>query len=134
MTEEFDSWLRDDERREEFRLNVACSLFIEVMSPVPGDTSPSRVVQCETLDLSANGAQVALPDKLTPGALLPLIIEVGDKRFDLMCDVMWCREGTLSLAQGAETLYLAGIRFVESDDLAYVEWKESVAERLLDDL
>ncbi len=65
-----------------------------------------------------------LPEEETPearDALLPASVSLGNHNepFTLMVEVVWCRPN--------ESGFLVGVRIIESDETAYVEWVEAVA-------
>lgn len=82
-----------DEKREEARLNVAASIFIETVSSEPGTNQEAQVVECECVDLSANGLQVLVPQSLISGAIHTLIIELDNdsKHYRLTAEVKWVK-------------------------------------------
>lgn len=122
MSEDFDSWLRPDERREEIRLSTICRIFLHV--PVEEDDEIPQEYQeideCETIDFSSNGVQVRLSKPLVQGAILPVFVDVNGESFSLICEVMWCREDKDSAG------YLVGLHLLDSDDSSAIEWKEAM--------
>ena len=49
----------NDEKRQETRLSAQETLFLELSLPNASDQSP-QVMICSTIDISANGVQVAM--------------------------------------------------------------------------
>lgn len=106
-----------DEKREEARLNVAASIYIETESKEPGSAKEATVVECECVDLSANGLQVLVPQPLTSGAIHTLIIDLHNenKEYRLTAEVKWVK------AYQAD--YLTGLMLYDSEGTEIIDWK-----------
>lgn len=106
-----------DEKRVEARLNVDADIYIETISREPGDDRPAHVVQCECVDLSANGLQAFVEEPLTTGAIHSLIIDIPaqNKNYRLTAEVRWVRPH--------ESDYLTGLMLYDSDGTEIVDWK-----------
>ncbi|MAA63445.1 MAG: pilus assembly protein PilZ [Alteromonadaceae bacterium] len=118
------------DQRSEFRLSARAMAHIELESPEPDLATPGPdILSCYTTDLSATGVRLISKLKLPLGALLPVTIELarGDssERFPLMMEVVWCR------AQGSAS-WNVGLKILESDDTALVEWLDLVARAMED--
>jgi hypothetical protein len=90
MSDDFDSWLRPDERREEIRLSTLCRVYLHVPDAeetegLQADAPEPGVEECETIDFSSNGVQVRLSKSLVQGAILPVLVYVNNERFSLIC-------------------------------------------------
>lgn len=106
-----------DEKREEARLNIAASIFIETVSSEPGSNHDAQVVECECVDLSANGLQVLVPQSLINGAIHTLIIEIDndDKVYRLTAEVKWVKP--------FKSDFLTGLMLYDSDGTTIIDWK-----------
>ncbi len=106
-----------DEKREEARLNVAASIFIETVSSEPHSNQEAHVVECECVDLSANGLQVLVPEPLISGAIHTLIIEIDndDKVYRLIAEVKWVKP--------YKSEFLTGLMLYDSDGTEIIDWK-----------
>ncbi|MCL7944548.1 PilZ domain-containing protein [Marinobacter sp. ATCH36] len=112
------------DNRSEYRLTASAKVTIELESSVPDDAgnSPERSLISRTSDLSAGGIRLATSEPLTAGAILPAWVNLEDvsEPFRLMVEVVWCRSAD---AGG----WLVGLRILESDGTACLEWVEAVA-------
>ncbi|WP_148862664.1 PilZ domain-containing protein [Marinobacter fonticola] len=118
------------EQRREFRLTGRVTVELELESPDPEESGQPHVLTCYTSDLSATGIRVVAREPATEGAIIPAYIELeraGEKAaYTLMVEVVWCR------AQD-DGLWQVGLRVLESDDTAVLEWLETMAQALEDD-
>lgn len=122
MTEEFDEWLRPDERREEVRLNSHCIVYLQIPDStlIQSGSTDFPVEACHTLDFSTNGVQIKTTKPLVQDAILSIVVEVNGEVFSLISEVMWCRP------DHQEGGFLVGLHFLVSDDSSTIEWKESM--------
>lgn len=106
-----------DEKREEARLNVSASIFIETVSREPDSTQEAKVVECECVDLSANGLQVLVPESLSKGAIHTLIIEIDNdvKVYRLIAEVKWVKP--------YKSDFLTGLMLYDSEGTEIIDWK-----------
>lgn len=121
MSEDYDHWLRPDERREEIRLSTLCRVYLHVPDERDLEADHSdEIEECETIDFSSNGVQVRLSRALVQGAILPVLVYVNEERFSLISEVMWCRKDQAGAG------YLVGLHLLDSDDSSSIEWKEAM--------
>jgi hypothetical protein len=122
--EELKKYFDIDEKRVEARLNVDADIYIETISREPGDDRPAHVVQCECVDLSANGLQGLLEESLTQGAIHSLIIDIPsqNKNYRLTAEVRWVRP--------YKSDYLTGLLLYDSDGTEIVDWKFLISKYL----
>ncbi len=115
--EDYKKYFDVDEKRVEARLNVGADIYIETVSREPGDSRPAHVVQCECVDLSANGLQAYVYEPLTEGAIHSLIIDVPDhgKNYRLTAEVRWVKPHKGD--------FLTGLLLYDSDGTEIVDWK-----------
>lgn len=113
----------DQDKRQESRLITQETLFLELSLPNESEQTPKMVV-CSTVDISANGLQVAMDDTLPAGSIHQLGIELENppQRFHLVGEVKWCRPRENSG-------FLIGFALYESDDTDIEAWKQAMAER-----
>lgn len=106
-----------DEKREEARLNVPASIFIETVSREPGSNQEAKVVECDCVDLSANGLQVLVPESLSSGAIHTLIIELNNeaKVYRLTAEVKWVKP--------YKSDFLTGLMLYDSEGTEIIDWK-----------
>lgn len=111
------------DQREEYRLAGRVGVAIEVEAAQPG--LPARILQGSSRDISASGVSLNAPEALPEGALLPVTLTLDQEEpFTLMGEVRWCEPRP----EGPG--YRIGLTLLDSDDTAYLEWKEAMA-RLL---
>ncbi len=91
-----------EQKRKQPRLIVERTIFIELVSPHLGNSTPGKVARCKTLDISCDGLRVNLEQELTVGAILQIGVE---------------------LPESNDTLYLAGeVRWSKSNEAAPPDW------------
>lgn len=114
---EYKKYFNVDEKREEARLNVAANIYIETVSKEPGSSQEAVVVECECVDLSANGLQVLVPESLKQGAIHTLIIELDkdSKNYRLTAEVKWVKP--------YKSDFLTGLMLYDSEGTAIIDWK-----------
>lgn len=114
---EYKKYFNVDEKREEARLNVAANIYIETVSKEPGSSQEAVVVECECVDLSANGLQVLVPESLKQGAIHTLIIELDkdSKNYRLTAEVKWVKPH--------KSDFLTGLMLYDSEGTAIIDWK-----------
>ncbi|AZZ91777.1 PilZ domain-containing protein [Hahella sp. KA22] len=121
----------DDNQRTEPRLPHNEVIYVEIMTPgaVESDDLNPAVRATETVDISANGLQVRIPEALRVGAILQICIlreKTGDK-FHLTAEVKWRKRlpGTYG--------YMTGLAFFESEETSIAEWKLAVSAMFSDE-
>lgn len=120
--------IKDDDRREESRLNRSAVLFVETVSASPGSHEGPVVVACKTLDFSANGLQVQMDKALTAGAIHQMTLELPNSKdkFELTGEVRWVRVASSGFG------YVAGIMLFNSEGTEIIDWKLAIANWLND--
>lgn len=112
-----------EDQREEYRLTGRVAVAIEVEAAQSG--LPARILRGNSRDISANGISLNAPEALPEGALLPVTLTLDqEESFTLMGEVRWCEP------RASGPGYRIGLTLLDSDDTAYLEWKEAMA-RLL---
>ena len=115
---------RLDERRLESRLNRPARVWLETVSPVPGEDEYIEVLECTTVEMSANGMQLETVQPLLVDSILPIYVETMDgKQYCLTGEVRWVRP----VAGGR---YLLGFHLYESEQTSILEWKQYIASLL----
>lgn len=124
-----DDALAGQDNRADYRLTARACAILELESPSPETPGPQglRELVCQIRDISAGGLCLLSPEPLSLGALLPADVAFGryEDRFRLAVEVVWCRP--------SESEFLVGVHIIESDETAYVEWVEAVAEVMAED-
>jgi len=118
----------DQDNRADYRLTARARAILELESGLPEDSgSEARELVCGIRDISAGGLCLSSSEPLSLDALLPAKVFLGnhDEPFGLMVEVVWCRPN--------ESGFLVGVRIIESDETAYVEWMEAVASAMAQD-
>lgn len=112
-----------EDQREEYRLTGRVAVAIEVEAAQSGQ--PARILQGKSRDISASGVSLNAPEALPEGALLPVTLTLDQEEpLALMGEVRWCEPRTSGPG------YRIGLTLLDSDETAYLEWKEAMA-RLL---
>ncbi len=116
------------ENRADYRLTARAVAVLELESDTPalagGKGLPARKLECRIRDLSTSGLSLLSTEALTPGALIPAMVMLTPtaEPLSLMVEIVWCRPESPG--------FLAGLRILESDGTACVEWMEAVASAL----
>lgn len=116
------------DNRADYRLTARARAILELESDMPEEaTFEPRELVCGIRDISASGLCLSSEEPLSLGALLPASVFLGNhsESFDLIVEVVWCRPH--------EANFLVGVRIIESDETAYVEWVEAVASAMAQD-
>ncbi len=112
-----------DLERKHLRLPVQSRVFIELESAVAGSEAGSNIAICTTLDVSAQGLQIALDQELTEQAYLQIGVEPphaeGDdgEAFFLAAQVRWCRPG-----DSEDQPWLAGLALLQAGQSDIDRW------------
>ena len=119
---------RQQDKRQESRLNTEETVFIELTSAEPGVEIPPDIVISNSVDLSANGLRVSVDRDLVIGSILRACVQFRDspQRFLLVTEVKWCR------AHERAGEFIAGLALFESEGTDIQVWKEMIAERFSD--
>ncbi len=118
----------DQDNRADYRLTARARVVLELESGPPGTAedalSADKELVCGIRDISAGGLCLFSADPVSLDALLPAMVFLGnhDQPFRLMVEVVWCRPH--------ESAFLVGVRIIESDETAYIEWVEAVAKAM----
>lgn len=119
-----------EDNRSEYRLTGSAQVTLELESGEPESAyeSAGRRLVSKTRDLSAQGFSLVTSEPLLENALLSAWIRLENEPdpFQLTVDVVWCRPAS-------EGQWLVGLRILESDDTAYLEWVETVARAMSED-
>lgn len=112
------------ERRSEMRLDEQATIFLEVMSSSTDNTTSPSVVICNSLDVSANGIQVALDDSIAVGSILRLGVDLGadTETIYLVGEAKWVRQ--------EDDEYKIGFELYDAEGTDIATWKESIANLL----
>lgn len=113
--------------RQEARLDCSETIFIEIQHCYHDNgESTSRLLICNSVDLSANGIQAQIDEALPINAIYQLCVELTEsgERLFLVAQVKWLRPA----ADGAG--YFVGLMIFESDDTDVERWKLHIADRL----
>jgi hypothetical protein len=118
------------DNRSEYRLAASAQVTLELESREPETTDgvSGRSLVLKTRDLSARGFSLTTREPLIEQALLSASVTLNDEsgEFQLTVDVVWCRP-----ASAGE--WFVGLRILESDDTAYLEWVDAVAKAMSED-
>lgn len=113
------------DKRRQYRLTARAQAMLELEAGYPASegvvASPLRKIVCGVRDISASGLCLLTEKDLSVGALHPMSVKLVNyaEPFVLMVEVSWCRP--------AEDGYRVGVKIIQSDQTAYVEWADAVA-------
>ena len=116
--------MNNDELRQEHRLSVPLTIFIELIAA--HGVQPGTIVVSRSLDVSANGLRVIADRELPVGSILQSSIQDKnfEQRFTLSTEVKWSQPHT----HPGE--YLIGLTLFESDDTDIQAWKEFISRNI----
>ncbi|MGM0767546.1 MAG: PilZ domain-containing protein [Pseudomonadota bacterium] len=120
------------DKREDYRLSGRASVTLELESGLPEESgepsAETRRLICRIRDLSARGLCLVVPEAVTPGALLPAEVALGDgpEEFALTVEIKWCRADERGH-------WLVGVEIQNSDDTSYLDWVEAIARVMTED-
>lgn len=116
---------KQTDMRQEHRLGVQETVFIEVNSKAQSDDGKASIVISHSIDISANGLQVIVDEELATGNIYQVCVQVAnpERRVHLIAEVKWC------LCIEDDSGFLIGLSLFESDDTDIQQWKEMIAER-----
>lgn len=113
-----------DNKRSETRLDEKVTIFVEVCSASLDNTLPADVIICNSLDISANGIQVQMDEKVPIGSILRLFAELpnSEKALHLIGEVKWIIE--------EEDQFNIGFELYDAENTDIIGWKSVIAAML----
>lgn len=117
------------EQRAGYRLAAKAHLVLELEAADETAGLSARTVSAYTRDFSAGGIRIETLEAVSVGALLRARMYFDHERVahDLVVEVVWCKP-----VVGAEGRWLVGLKVMESEDSAVLEWFETVAVAMAD--
>lgn len=107
----------NDEKRKEARLYRSGEIFIETLSPEPGEDTVPEIIRCEVIDISPNGAQLLADSELVIGAIHTLVIDLDHRteNYRLTAEVRW--------VEAHSDGFLIGLYFYDSEQTGITDWQ-----------
>ena len=112
------------ERRSETRINEQTTIFIEVCSANFDNSSPAKVIICNSLDISANGIQVQMDEEVAIGTILRICAQSPNSDHDLYL------VGETKWIKPEDDHFNIGFELYEAEDTDIASWKELIATML----
>lgn len=120
--------MQNQERRRDYRLNSQETILLELMAASFDGQSPSEVLICHSVDISANGLQVSVNQPLQAGLILNMAVQLnGELPINLVTEVKW------QYPAEADNQWRTGLALLDSEGSGLAQWKRLIARRLLDD-
>lgn len=118
--------MNNNEQRQEYRLNSHETVFIELASATPDGTEAAEILVSNSVDISANGLQVAVNQPLEIGRILQVSIHLDDltNPVHLVTEVKWVTH------DDNKAHWMVGLALLESDDTRLADWKQLISQRL----
>lgn len=115
------------ERRGETRIDQQTTVFVEVCSASFDNSSPSSVIICSSIDLSANGIQIAMDQAVEVGSILRICAEFhgGDQALYLVGETKWVKP--------VDQHFTIGFELYDAENTDIAGWKQLVASLLDND-
>lgn len=111
-----------DERRTETRVNQETTFFVEIYAGE--DSEDSKVIICNSLDISANGIQLQMDTNIPVGSILRICADIDreEKELYLVGEVRWVapEEGHFNI----------GFELYDAENTDISGWKNQIAEIL----
>lgn len=116
------------DQRAEYRLTGRARVELEQEAALPDGAGSSGWLRCRSSDVSAGGMRIWSEKAVPEGALLPARVALDDAErvYELMVEVIWCRRQD-------DGGFRSGLRIIESDETACLEWMDAVARALAED-
>lgn len=84
----------DIDRRKHPRYSVERAIYIEVVGRGVRSEAHNTIIRCETLDVSAGGLRIAVPQPIAQGSTLNIAVpsDDWDESLELVGEAMWIKE------------------------------------------
>ena len=111
--------------RKQQRLNLAGTIFIELVSSGVEEDQTSKVILCKTIDISHSGLLVWVNQQLTVGAILQIGVELPREDYTLYLtgEVKWCRRDRY-----IDGRWRVGFALLNASDSDIDRWRTLVTE------
>ncbi|QFU76433.1 PilZ domain-containing protein [Halioglobus maricola] len=82
------------ERREHERVSVVQAIFLEVEAGGGRRQSESKVIRCETVDVSVAGLRILVPESIDAGSTVHIAVPMSDwkNNLELVGEAKWCQD------------------------------------------
>ena len=112
------------ERRGETRIDQQATVFVEVCSASFDNSSPSSVIICNSIDLSANGIQIEIDHSVEIGSILRICAEFhgSDQPLYLVGETKWIKP--------VDQHFNIGFELYDAENTDIAGWKQLIAELL----
>ena len=110
------------ERRKHQRIHVERAIFVEVESSDQQSDAENQILRCETLDVSAGGLRIWVPEEISEGSTLNIAAPMEDwkENLELVGRAMWVRP-----AEGQEGFWV-GLELADSSRDDMEKWLKVV--------
>ncbi|MCB1697858.1 MAG: PilZ domain-containing protein [Halioglobus sp.] len=110
------------DRRKHPRIEVARAIFIEVVQRDSRSESDNAIIRCETIDISAGGLRIHVPQAIRPGCQLNIAVPMEDwkESLELIGDALWVKP----VERGSG--FWVGLALRDSNPQAMKKWCEVV--------
>lgn len=112
------------ERRNETRLNLQTTIFVEVCSGSIEDEEPANIAVGSSLDISTNGILVKISHAVPVGSILRLCADLTktQKTLSLVGEVKWlCKE---------KQHFNIGFELYDAENTDILDWREMIINEL----
>ncbi|WP_019531548.1 PilZ domain-containing protein [Dasania marina] len=114
--------MNNNDKRSEGRVNEQTTIFVEAYDST--SFNGTKVVICNSLDISANGLQFQMDERPELGSILRLFAEFHDQQaaMQLVGEVKWVEP------QGQD--FNIGFAIYDAENTDIIQWKQLIAQRL----
>ncbi|WP_339671775.1 PilZ domain-containing protein [Dasania marina] len=114
--------MNNNDKRSEGRVNEQTTIFVEAYDST--SFNGTKVVICNSLDISANGLQFQMDERPELGSILRLFAEFHDQQtaMQLVGEVKWV------VPQGQD--FNIGFAIYDAENTDIIQWKQLIAQRL----
>jgi len=112
------------DKRSEMRVSEETTFYVEIYSQENDDSSETRVIICNSLDISANGIQLQMDAEVPTGSILRVCADMkpGEKELYLVGEVRWVEK--------EEDHYNIGFALYDAENTDISGWKNLIADIL----
>lgn len=109
------------DKRSEVRVSEETTFFVEIYSQDNDDSDATKVIICNSLDISANGIQLQMDTEVPKGSILRICADLkpGQKELYLVGEVQWIEK--------EEDHYNIGFVLYDAENTDISSWKNQIA-------
>lgn len=109
------------DKRSEIRVSEETTFFVEIHSQNDDESNDTKVIVCNSLDISANGIQLQMDTEVPTGSILRICADLkpGQKELYLVGEVRWIEK--------EDDHYNIGFELYDAENTDISGWKNQIA-------